>query len=124
MASISGARICCCARSAAVEMTVSSSVMVIPPRSVTPADRRRRISGLYRRPDDVIGDEVTGRLGGGTPVGGDVGGARVVGQLLQHRRREIRWRDDPEVEHDGRRLPEEYSGVEADQALRKSTKAR
>ena len=44
--SISGARISACARSAAVEMTASGSVMVIPPRSDTPADLRRRISGF------------------------------------------------------------------------------
>lgn len=40
--SISGVRIWAWARSATVEMTASSSVMVIPPRSVTPAARRRR----------------------------------------------------------------------------------
>jgi hypothetical protein len=44
--SISGVRISACARSAAVETTASSSVIVIPPRSVTPADLRRRISGF------------------------------------------------------------------------------
>jgi hypothetical protein len=53
-----------------------------------------------------------------------VGDARVVGQLPEHRGGEVRRRDDPEVEHDGRTLPEEYSGVEADQALRKSAKSR
>jgi hypothetical protein len=44
--SISGVRICACARSAAPEMRVSSSVMVIPPCAVTPADLRRRSSGF------------------------------------------------------------------------------
>jgi hypothetical protein len=51
-------------------------------------------------------------------------GEEVGSVLLEHRRREIRWPDDPEVEHDGRTLPEEYSGVEADQALRKSARER
>ena len=46
MVSISGVRIWAWARSATVEMTASSSVMVIPPRSVTPAARRRRTSGF------------------------------------------------------------------------------
>jgi hypothetical protein len=43
--SISGVRICAWARSAALEMTASSSIIVIPPRSATPADLRRRTSG-------------------------------------------------------------------------------
>jgi hypothetical protein len=46
MVSISGVRISAWARSAAVEMTASGSVMVIPPRSVTPADLSRRSSGF------------------------------------------------------------------------------
>jgi hypothetical protein len=44
--SISGARIAAWARSAAAETMASGSVMVIPPRSVTPADPRRRSSGF------------------------------------------------------------------------------
>jgi hypothetical protein len=54
---------------------------------------------VHRRPDDITRDQVTGRLGGSAPVPGDVGDAGIVGQLPEHRRRELRRRDDAQVEH-------------------------
>jgi hypothetical protein len=45
---------------------------------------------VHRRPDDVARHQVTRRLGGSAPVGGDVDDARIVVQLLQQRRGEVR----------------------------------
>jgi hypothetical protein len=39
---------------------------------------------VHRRPHDVAADQVTGRLGRGASLGGDVGDTGVVGQLLEH----------------------------------------
>jgi hypothetical protein len=72
---------------------------------------------VHRRPDDIAGDQVAGRLGGGAAVGGDVGDAGVVGQLLEHRRRELGRRDDAQVEHASRPLPAGCSTVDPDQKL-------
>ena len=80
-----------------------------PGRPETPDQR------VHRRPDDIAADQVTRRLGGSAAVHGEMGDAGVVGQLLEHRRRELRRRDDAQVEHVSQTLPDRCSSVEADQ---------